>query len=90
MKLQGVLIDILRAVRRIQSENGVDPVNEVDVADLLGLNVQFVRSRLDALARAGYVRFERMYPCYSVRLTPRVRELHLGQASGRGSVSETW
>jgi hypothetical protein len=59
MTLQGTQLNMLQAVANIQFSTTIDSVEDMQLSEALGLDISLVRSTLNNLAAAGYIRLEK-------------------------------
>jgi hypothetical protein len=59
MTLQGAQLNTLQAVANIQSSAFIDSVEDMQLVEALGLDVNIVRGLLNNLAAAGYIHLEK-------------------------------
>lgn len=73
--LQGTKWDVLQTVADIRQVTSVEEVEDIEIAQEADLDIRLVRNNLDALARQGYVKVEKLKTlsglAYSVFLTPQ-------------------
>jgi DNA-binding MarR family transcriptional regulator len=59
MTLRGTQLNTLQAVAHIQILTSIDSVEDMQLAEALGLDINSVRSILNHLSAAGYIRLEK-------------------------------
>jgi hypothetical protein len=59
MALQGTQLNTLQAVANIQHSTAIDSVEDMQLSEALGLDISLIRSVLNNLAEAGYIRLEK-------------------------------
>ena len=59
MTLQETQLNMLQAVANIQHSTSIDSVEDMQLAEALGLDISLVRSILNNLAEAGYIHLEK-------------------------------
>lgn len=68
-------LDLLRIIADFQKENGIATVEDVQLVEKTGLDMNFVRTALNELESIGYVQLEKIRTLlgfsYSVDLTSR-------------------
>jgi hypothetical protein len=59
MSLQEAQLSTLQAVANIQHSTPIDTVEDVQLAEMLGLDINLIRSTLTLLAQNGYIHLEK-------------------------------
>ena len=79
MTLQGVQLHTLQAIARIQHSTSIDSVEDMQLVEALGLDVEMIRSALNALADAGYIHLDKFETLagmsYLASLTSKGRDI---------------
>jgi Mn-dependent DtxR family transcriptional regulator len=60
MTVQGTQLDILRTMADIQQATSMEEIEDMEIAEELGLDIRLVRSALEALTKAGYVELKKL------------------------------
>jgi predicted ArsR family transcriptional regulator len=88
MTIQGMQLDVLQTLVDIQIATSLEEVEDVQVAEEIDLDLNLVRSALDALAADGYVQMDKVETlsgmAYSVFATDKGRTA-LNESQGRVS-----
>ena len=79
MTLQGVQLSTVHAMASIQHSTSIDTVEDIQLAEALGLDVEIIRSALNALAVAGYIHLDKFETLagmsYLASLTSKGRDI---------------
>ena len=60
MKVQGTQLDVLQAIVDIQKTTSSEELEDAQIAEEVDLDINLVRSALEALAKAGHVKLEKV------------------------------
>jgi predicted transcriptional regulator len=89
MAVQGTQLKVLETIADIQEAISAEEVEDTQIAEEIDLDIGMVRSALDMLAQAGYVKLEKTNTlsgmAYSAFLTNQGNRV---LQEGRGMVSE--
>ncbi|HEX9923555.1 MAG TPA: hypothetical protein VGD99_12935 [Anaerolineae bacterium] len=81
--IQGIQRKVLETMADIEQVTSVAEVEDVEIADEMGLDIRLIRTTLDVLEKAGYIHLEKVKtitgPAYSAFLT----------SQGKGAVADS-
>jgi DNA-binding transcriptional ArsR family regulator len=90
MTVQGTRLEILNTMGDIQEATSTEEIEAIQIAEEMNQGIRIVRSALDALAKAGYVKLEKVERlsgmAYSVFLT---HQGELALKESRSLISES-
>lgn len=79
MALQGTQLNMLQTIADVQESTSFDAVEDVQLAEEVGLDMNVVKSTLNSLAEAGYIHLEKVETLlgigYTASLTPQGRAI---------------